>query len=70
MTPDQTARVRALNDDLRHNPNLGQVMITQGISAEGVQFIARVWGLITRFDNFSADDDPYPAGPPALSAHA
>jgi len=54
-----TQRIRALNDELRHNLPLGHAVITTGIAALGPEAVARIVKTITVFDDFCHANDPY-----------
>jgi hypothetical protein len=54
-----SARIRALNDQLRHVGSGGRIMITSGIQALGAEAVARVLAAVAGFDAFTADNDPY-----------
>jgi len=56
---ERTAIIRRLNDQLRRHHIGGHVMVTQGIRALGDLAVAEILAEITRFDGFSADNDPY-----------
>jgi Protein of unknown function (DUF3768) len=55
----KTARIRELNDELRHNGIGGRIMITAGLEARGSEQIARALAAVAAFDNFREDNDPY-----------
>lgn len=52
-------RIRELNDQLRTRDIGGQVLITAGIKVLGTQAIMAILSAVRRFDDFSADNDPY-----------
>jgi len=52
-------RVRALNDLLRRYRIGGQVVITPGIQALGLSFLAQVDEAVAHFDSFTSDNDPH-----------
>ena len=54
-----TQRIRALNDELRHNLPLGHAVITTGIAALEPEAVARIVKTIAVFDDFSHANDPY-----------
>ena len=58
MNPN-TDRIRALNDELRHNLPLGHAVITTGIAALGPEAVARIVKTIAVFDDFCHANDPY-----------
>jgi Protein of unknown function (DUF3768) len=55
VTPD---RIRALNDELRHNLPNGHTVITAGIAALGPEAVARIVKTIAVYD-FCHANDPY-----------
>jgi hypothetical protein len=56
---DTTARICALNDQLRRFGRGGRVMITSGIETRGAAAIARILAAVAGFDAFTSDNDPY-----------
>lgn len=58
MTPQQTAKVRELNDALRSTFSGGRVMLTQGIKALGAETLLEVVKAVQGFDAFTPDNDP------------
>jgi hypothetical protein len=56
---ETTARIRALNDQLRRFGRGGRVMMTSGIEALGAAGIARIMGAVAAFDAFTGDNDPH-----------
>ena len=56
---ERTVIIRRLNDQLRCQHIGGHVMVTPGIRALGNVAVAEILAEITRFDGFSADNDPY-----------
>ena len=58
-SPQKTARIRELNDQLRSNAIGGCVVITAGIHALGTAAICQVLAAVARFDNFTEDNDPW-----------
>ena len=54
-----SARLCALNDQLRRFGCGGRITITSGIQALGAEAVARVLAAIAGFDAFTADNDPY-----------
>jgi hypothetical protein len=56
---ESTARIRALNDQLRRSGRGGRVMITSGIEALGATSVARIMAAVAAFDAFTGDNDPY-----------
>ena len=58
--PRYAKRIAQLNDNFRiHRLGRGRLMITQGIDAEGPEFMQRVLGLVAAFDEFTPDNDPH-----------
>jgi hypothetical protein len=56
---DRTARICALNDQLRQYRNGGRVMLTRGVIELGSNVQDRILERIATFDNWDADNDPY-----------
>jgi hypothetical protein len=56
---NQTQRIRALNDDLRHNLISGGAVITPGVAALGQEAVERIVQTIAAFDDFCHANDPY-----------
>jgi hypothetical protein len=56
-----TDRIRALNDDLRHNISRGHghAVMTTGIAALGAEAVARIVKTIEVFDDFCHANDPH-----------
>jgi len=55
----KTARIRALNDELRQNFAQGMVVMTPGIAALGAEAVARIVKTIAVFDDFCHANDPH-----------
>ena len=55
----KTARIRALNDELRQNFAAGAAVMTPGIAALGAEAVARIVRNIAVFDDFCHANDPY-----------
>ena len=55
----KTARIRALNDELRQKLTAGTVMITPGVAALGREAVDRIVKTICVFDDFCNANDPY-----------
>ena len=53
------ARVRTLNDLLRWHRIGGQVVLTPGVLALGLDLLMLIDDAVTRFDAFTPDNDPY-----------
>ena len=54
-----SARISALNDELRRFGRGGRIMITSGIQALGTEGAERVLAAVAGFDAFTADNDPH-----------
>ena len=59
MTPEQRARTRALNDQLRQHRTGGRIHFTPGVSEWGLDSLRALLDEISRFDDFSPGNDPY-----------
>lgn len=62
LRPDQppNCRVRDLNDAFRRQGlGRGTVLVTEGISAQGQDFVAKVVDAVQQFDTFGEDNDPW-----------
>lgn len=59
MKNSTTARIRALNDELRVHGRGGLVLVTRGLLEHGLPFAARVRAAIARDTSFSQAKDPY-----------
>jgi Protein of unknown function (DUF3768) len=55
----KTARIRALNDELRQNFAGGIAVMTPGIAALGAEAVARIVKTIRVFDDFCHANDPH-----------
>ena len=55
----KTARIRALNDELRQNFAGGVAVMTSGIAALGAEAVARIVKTIAVFDDFCHANDPH-----------
>ena len=55
----KTARIRALNDQLRQNFAQGMAVMTPGIAALGAEAVARIVKTIAVFDDFCHANDPH-----------
>jgi hypothetical protein len=55
----KTARIRALNDELRQNFAEGMAVMTPGIAALGAEAVARIVKTIAVFDDFCHANDPH-----------
>lgn len=62
IRPDEppNRRVRDLNDAFRtQGLGRGSVLLTQGVSALGADFVAKAAAAVRRFDGFTEDNDPW-----------
>jgi hypothetical protein len=55
----KTARIRALNDELRQNFTGGIAVMTPGIAALGAEAVARIVKTVAVFDDFCHANDPH-----------
>jgi hypothetical protein len=55
----KTARIRALNDQLRQHLTGGTAVITPGVAAFGAEAVERIVKTIAVFDDFCHANDPY-----------
>jgi Protein of unknown function (DUF3768) len=55
----KTARIRALNDELRQNLAGGIAVMTPGVAALGAEAVERIVKTIAVFDDFCRANDPY-----------
>jgi Protein of unknown function (DUF3768) len=55
----KTARIRALNDQLRQHLTGGTAVITPGVAALGAEAVERIVKTIAVFDDFCHANDPY-----------
>jgi len=55
----QTDRIRAFNDDLRHNLSEGTAVMTCGIAALGPEAVVRIIKTIEAYDDFCHANDPH-----------
>jgi Protein of unknown function (DUF3768) len=55
----KTARIRALNDQLRQHLTGGMAVITPGVAALGPAAVERIVKTIAVFDDFCHANDPY-----------
>ena len=54
-----TARIRALNDELRQRLTGGLAVITMGVAALGRETVDRIVKTISVFDDFCHANDPH-----------
>src|SRR5512137_940506 len=54
-----TDRIRALNDELRHNLPTGHAVMTAGVAALGPEAVARIVKTIAVYDDFCHANDPH-----------
>lgn len=59
MTPERTARIRALNDRLRRLGVGGDIMMTQGVASKGKCFATTAVAKVATFNDSHEDNDPY-----------
>ena len=55
----KTARIRALNDELRQNFDGGHAVMTPGIAALGAEAVTRIVKTIGVFDDFCHANGPH-----------
>jgi Protein of unknown function (DUF3768) len=55
----KTARIRALNDQLRQHLSGGMAVITPGVAALGAEAVDRIVKTVAVFDNFCHANDPH-----------
>jgi hypothetical protein len=55
----KTARIRALNDQLRQHLTGGTAVITPGVAPLGAEAVERIVKTIAVFDDFCHANDPY-----------
>jgi hypothetical protein len=55
----KTARIRALNDELRQNFAAGIAVMTPGVAALGAEVVERIVKTIAVFDDFCHANDPH-----------
>jgi hypothetical protein len=55
----KTARIRALNDELRQDFAQGMAVMTPGVAALGAEAVARIVKTIAVFDDFCHANDPH-----------
>jgi hypothetical protein len=55
----KTARIRALNDQLRQNFADGMAVMTPGVAALGAEAVERIVKTIAVFDDFCHANDPH-----------
>ena len=58
MKPNM-ARIRALNDALRHDLPNAHALLTAGVAALGPEAVARIVKTIAVYDDFCHANDPY-----------
>jgi len=56
---ERARKMARLNDLMRCTGIGGRVMITQGVEAKGMEFVAKAVAAVRAYDSFSADNDPY-----------
>ena len=55
----KTARIRALNDEMRQNFTDGIAVMTPGIAALGAEAVTRIVKTVAVFDDFCHANDPH-----------
>src|SRR5450755_1519889 len=55
----KTARIRALNDELRQRLTGGMAVITTGVAALGAEAVARIVKTVEVYDDFCHANDPH-----------
>ena len=60
-TSDKTARIRELNNELRHtmDSRYGDVMLTKGVLALGQPAVGEALEQVKKFREFTEDNDPH-----------
>jgi hypothetical protein len=58
-SPEKTARIRELNDQLRCKAIGGRIVITRGIQALGADDLRAVLLAVAKFNEFTEDNDPW-----------
>lgn len=58
MTPEQTARVRDLNDKARVLNEGGRFVMTRGVGEKGTRFAVQVVSNVVQFTDFNEAGDP------------
>lgn len=56
---NQTAKIRALNDQLRHDFSRGHAVLTPGVAALGAEAVSRIVKTVEVFDDFCHANDPH-----------
>jgi Protein of unknown function (DUF3768) len=54
-----TERIRELNDKFRRTHQGGKVLVTAGVAALGPERVRAILRLVTEFNAFTPDNDPY-----------
>lgn len=54
-----SAKIRALNDEFRHDFSRGRAVITTGVAALGLEAVARIVKTVEVFDDFCHANDPH-----------
>ena len=57
--PSKTARIAALNDELRQHLERGTAVITLGVAALGEETVAHIINTIEAYDDFCHANDPH-----------
>ena len=56
---ERTARIRALNDDLRRHRRGGIILVTGGVQRLGPEIMAELLDAVAAFNDFTPENDPY-----------
>ena len=56
---ERSARIAALNDELRKDPSRPRWMISLEVNAGGPEFVAAAIAAVQAFDAFTIENDPY-----------
>jgi hypothetical protein len=59
IVTDTTDRIRALNDQLRHENIQGIIVMTRGVSALPAELQREVFAALASFSEFGRDNDPH-----------
>lgn len=52
-------KIAHLNDDFRHHPSKGTVILTEGICSNTKKDIAEIMACVRNYDAFTENNDPY-----------
>ena len=59
MTPEIRARIRALNDQFRHDLQGGTILLTHGVRRRGSGFVEDALIAVAQFNDFNEANDPH-----------